>query len=156
MWAALPAGVAGVLYAYVSSFVQPNVFDFGLVTLLLAAALVGGPRSIWAAPVACFILVVGPDSAAAFDKYSVLAYGLFLVVAGVGLSGGLAGVASGAARRVAPPSRSAAGREPKRPSAAADRARGARGRAPHERSSPRPSAASRPSTASTSGPSRDR
>ena len=119
VWAALPAGVAGVLYAYVSSFVQPNVFDFGLVTLLLAAALVGGPRSIWAAPVACFILVVGPDSAAAFEKYSVLAYGLFLVVAGVGLSGGLAGVASGAARRVAPPSRSApAGSQA--PSAAAD------------------------------------
>ena len=99
VWAALPAGVAGVLYAYVSSFVQPNVFDFGLVTLLLAAALVGGPRSIWAAPVACIILVVGPDSAAAFEKYSVLAYGLFLVVAGVGLSGGLAGLANGAARR---------------------------------------------------------
>ena len=33
---------------------QPNVFDFGLVTLLLAASLVGGPRSIWAAPVGMF------------------------------------------------------------------------------------------------------
>ena len=122
VWAALPAGVAGVLYAYVSSFVQPNVFDFGLVTLLLAAALVGGPRSIWAAPVACMILIVGPDSAAAFEKYSVLAYGLFLVVAGVGLSGGLAGLANGAVRRVVPAARPATPTVPVEARPRADRA----------------------------------
>ncbi|HEY5873736.1 MAG TPA: branched-chain amino acid ABC transporter ATP-binding protein/permease [Ilumatobacteraceae bacterium] len=97
--AAVPAGIAGVLYAYVAKFVQPNAYDFGLVTLLLAASLLGGTKSIWAAPVGSFLLVAGPDSTAAFERYSLLAYGVFLVVAGVGFSGGIAGLGNAALAR---------------------------------------------------------
>ena len=53
---------------------------------MLAASALGGTRSIWAAPIACAILVIGPDKVSAFNKYSVLAYGVLLMVVGVGFS----------------------------------------------------------------------
>ena len=90
--AAIPAGLAGVFYAYFTTYIQPDVFDFNLVTLVLAASALGGTMSIWAAPLACAILVIGPDKASAFDQYSVLAYGVLLMVVGVCFSGGLAGL----------------------------------------------------------------
>ncbi|HTX07806.1 MAG TPA: branched-chain amino acid ABC transporter ATP-binding protein/permease [Solirubrobacteraceae bacterium] len=99
LWSALPAGLAGAFYAYFSSYIQAGVFDFSLVTLMLAASALGGTRSIWAAPIACAILVVGPDQVAAFDKYSVLAYGVLLMVVGVGFAAGLAGVGDTALAR---------------------------------------------------------
>ena len=88
----LPAGLAGAFYAYYSTYVQADYFAFNIVTLLLAAAVVGGIRSIWAAPVAAAILIIGPEQASAFDQYSVLAYGIILMLVGVGLSGGIAGL----------------------------------------------------------------
>jgi branched-chain amino acid transport system permease protein len=90
--AAVPAGIAGVFYAYLSTYVQSNVFDFSLVTLVLAASMLGGTKSIWAAPIAAAVLVIGPEQVAAFDRYSVLAYGVLLMVVGVGFAPGLAGV----------------------------------------------------------------
>jgi branched-chain amino acid transport system permease protein len=98
--AALPAGLAGTFYAYQSTYIQANIFDFGLVTTILTASIVAGTRSIWGAPVAAAILVVGPERLGAFDKYSVLAYGLVLIVAGLGLSSGLGGLARGIGRRL--------------------------------------------------------
>jgi branched-chain amino acid transport system permease protein len=89
---AVPAGLAGVFFAYFSTYIQSNVFDFNLVTLMLAASALAGTRSIWTVPIACAILVIGPDQVSAFDKYSVLAYGVLLMVIGVGFSAGLAGV----------------------------------------------------------------
>jgi branched-chain amino acid transport system permease protein len=97
---AIPAGLAGVFYAYFSTYVQADIFDFGLVTLMLAASALGGTMSIWAAPLACAILVIGPDQVSAFNKYSVLAYGVLLMVVGVGFASGLAGVGPVLARRL--------------------------------------------------------
>jgi branched-chain amino acid transport system permease protein len=105
---AVPAGLAGVFFAYFSTYIQSNVFDFNLVTLMLAASALAGTRSIWTVPIACAILVIGPDKVSAFDKYSVLAYGVLLMVVGVGFSSGLAGVGTalqrrlGGSRRLAP------------------------------------------------------
>jgi branched-chain amino acid transport system permease protein len=98
--AALPAGLAGTFYAYQSTYIQANIFDFGLVTTVLTASIVAGTRSIWGAPVAAAILVIGPERLGAFDKYSVLAYGLVLIVAGLGLSSGLGGLARSIGRRL--------------------------------------------------------
>ena len=97
----LPAGLAGALYAYYSTYVQADAFAFNLVTMLLAASIIGGVTSIWAAPVAAAILVIGPEQTAAFEEYSVLAYGVVLMLTGVGLAGGLAGLATGLSARVA-------------------------------------------------------
>ncbi|MBS1883307.1 MAG: branched-chain amino acid ABC transporter ATP-binding protein/permease [Actinobacteria bacterium] len=90
--AGLPAGLAGALYAYYATFVQADIFGFSLVTLLLAASIIGGVNSMWAAPLAAAILVIGPEQASSFNKYSVLVYGIILMLAGAGFSIGLAGV----------------------------------------------------------------
>ena len=97
--ASLPAGVAGALYAYYSTFVQPDFFSFDVATLLIAVSVVGGITSIWGAPLAAAVLVIGPERASAFQKYSVLAYGVILMLAGVGLAGGLAGLGRTLLRR---------------------------------------------------------
>jgi branched-chain amino acid transport system permease protein len=100
--AALPAGLAGVLYAYYSSYIQADVFDFNLVTLMIAAAAIAGTQSLWGAPIAAAILVIGPDQVSAFNKYSLLAYGILLVVFGVLFATGLSGTGKRILRRYAP------------------------------------------------------
>lgn len=90
---ALPAGIAGVLYTYLVGFISPESFTMTLTIALLAATVLGGADSVWGAPVGAAILVLGPLQAASFEKYSVAAYGVFLVVVGVALSAGLAGMA---------------------------------------------------------------
>jgi branched-chain amino acid transport system permease protein len=100
--AALPAGLAGVLYAYYSSYIQAGVFDFNLVTLMIAASAIAGTQSLWGAPVAAAILVIGPDQVSVFNKYSLLAYGILLVAFGVLFGAGLSGAGKRLLRRYAP------------------------------------------------------
>ena len=100
--AALPAGLAGVLYAYFSTYIQASVFDFSLVTIILAASAIAGTKSIWAAPIATALLVIGPDQVSVFHTYSVLAFGLLLIVFSVLFATGLAGAGQSSMRRFAP------------------------------------------------------
>lgn len=100
--AALPAGLAGVLYAYVSTYIQADVFDFNLVTIIIAASAIAGTKSIWAAPVATALIVIGPEQVSVFNTYSVLAFGLLLIVFSVLFSTGLAGAGKAGLRRFAP------------------------------------------------------
>ncbi|MFC5751325.1 ATP-binding cassette domain-containing protein [Actinomadura rugatobispora] len=90
---ALPAGLAGVLYTYLTGFVSPEAFTLHMLIALLAATVVGGAASVWGAPVGAAILVLGPLQLKSFEEYSTLAYGVFLVVIGTAFSGGLAGLA---------------------------------------------------------------
>ncbi|MGH1561587.1 branched-chain amino acid ABC transporter ATP-binding protein/permease [Mumia sp. DW29H23] len=90
---ALPAGIAGVFYTYMAGFISPESFTMTLTIALLAATVLGGADSVWGAPVGAAILVLGPLQAASFERYSVAAYGVFLIVVGVAFSAGLAGIA---------------------------------------------------------------
>ncbi|RAY11920.1 branched-chain amino acid ABC transporter substrate-binding protein [Actinomadura craniellae] len=99
---ALPAGLAGVLYTYLTGFVSPEAFTLHLLIALLAATVVGGAASVWGAPVGAAILVLGPLQLKSFEEYSTLAYGVFLVVIGTAFSGGLAGLARKLRDRVLP------------------------------------------------------
>ncbi|KAA1423047.1 branched-chain amino acid ABC transporter ATP-binding protein/permease [Mumia zhuanghuii] len=90
---ALPAGIAGVFYTYMAGFISPESFTMTLTIALLAATVLGGADSVWGAPVGAAILVLGPLQAASFERYSVAAYGVFLIVVGIALSAGLAGIA---------------------------------------------------------------
>ncbi|WP_173160136.1 ABC transporter permease subunit [Phytohabitans suffuscus] len=91
---ALPAGLAGVLFAYNIGIVDPTSFSLHIVMSLFAASIVGGARSIWGAPVGAFLLVAGPMQAQSFASYSTIAYGVFLIAVGVFIPGGLAGIGS--------------------------------------------------------------
>ena len=97
---ALPAGVAGVLYTYLTGFLSPDAFTFDVLIAILAATVVGGARSVWGAPVGAAILVLGPLQASSFQQYSTAVYGAFLVLVGALFSGGLAGLAHKLMRRL--------------------------------------------------------
>ncbi|OLT38387.1 hypothetical protein BJF79_27060 [Actinomadura sp. CNU-125] len=90
---ALPAGLAGVLYTYLTGYLSPDAFTLHTLIALLAATVVGGAASVWGAPVGAAILVLGPLQLKSFEEYSTLAYGVFLVLIGTAFSGGLAGLA---------------------------------------------------------------
>ena len=109
---ALPAGLAGVLYTYLTGFVSPDAFTLHLLIALLAATVVGGAASVWGAPVGAAILVLGPLQLKSFEEYSTLAYGVFLIVIGTAFSGGLAGLARKLRARLLPDGEAAAMAEP--------------------------------------------
>lgn len=89
----MPAGTAGAIYVFLNGYISPEAFTLQLMIAFLAASVVGGSASIWGAPVGAAILVLGPEQSAEFETYSLLVFGLFLIVAGVLFSNGLAGVA---------------------------------------------------------------
>lgn len=103
---ALPAGIAGALFTYLTGFVSPDSFTIDVLIAVLAATVVGGADSVWGAPLGAALLVLGPLQASSFQEYSIAAYGVFLLVVGVLFSGGIVGLVRAAARRL---SRRAAG-----------------------------------------------
>src|SRR5690606_15480458 len=46
---AVPAGLAGALYAYHDGYIAPSVFTFQLGFVVLAASIVGGAQSVYGA-----------------------------------------------------------------------------------------------------------
>ncbi|WP_072802205.1 branched-chain amino acid ABC transporter ATP-binding protein/permease [Rhodococcoides yunnanense] len=104
----LPAGAAGCLMAQLNGFVSPDTFTLSLAIAVLAGSVVGGVSSVYGAPLGALILVLGPLQASAFDRYSLLVYGVFLLLVGVLFASGLAGVlrlgTGKLLRRVAPAS----------------------------------------------------
>jgi branched-chain amino acid transport system permease protein len=89
---AIPAGIAGGLLAYLDNFIGPNSFDFFTTISFLAASILGGQRTVYGAIVGTVILQeVGPLHTSFFQQYAMAVYGVFLVVGGILLSGGLGG-----------------------------------------------------------------
>lgn len=97
---ALPAGLAGVLYTYLTGFLSPDAFVLTVLFAILAATVVGGADSIWGAPIGAALLVLGPLQATSFEKYSTAVYGVFLIVVGGLFAAGLAGLVRTARNRI--------------------------------------------------------
>ncbi len=89
---AIPAGIAGVLFAFLSSYISPSSFAFALAFTILTASVVGGSQSIYGALFGAAVLQLGPERIASFQNYSLIVYGAFLVVAGLVFSEGVAGL----------------------------------------------------------------
>jgi branched-chain amino acid transport system permease protein len=89
---AIPAGIAGVLFAFLSAYISPSSFAFALAFTILTASVVGGSQSIYGAIFGAAILQLGPERIASFQNYSLIVYGAFLVVAGLVFSDGIAGL----------------------------------------------------------------
>ena len=98
---ALPAGIAGCLYGYLTLVLEPSTFGLNLGIGVVAASLFGGPESVYGVFFGAAVLQLGPEKSAAFASYSPVIYGLFLVVAAVLLRGGIAGLGKNGLRRVA-------------------------------------------------------
>jgi branched-chain amino acid transport system permease protein len=91
---AVPAGLAGTLFANLDHYISPAAFDFSLAVTILAASILGGSTSVYGAVVGAAIMQFGPMESTSFQKYALVAYGAFLVIGGVLLAQGLSGIAN--------------------------------------------------------------
>lgn len=89
---AVPAGLAGVLFANVDRYVSGEAFAFAFATSVLAASILGGSASIYGALIGAAILQFAANSSRDFQEYSLVFTGIFLIVGGVFLTGGIAGL----------------------------------------------------------------
>ena len=99
---AIPAGVAGVLFAFLSGYISPSSFSLGFAFTVLTASIVGGSQSVYGAIFGAAVLQLGPERIASFQSYSLIIFGAFLVVAGLVFSEGAAGLVRMLSRRIAP------------------------------------------------------
>jgi branched-chain amino acid transport system permease protein len=100
---AVPAGMAGAMLAYLDQFLVPQQFDFSLAIAVLAATVLGGRTSVYGAVIGAAILELGPLRAGSFENYATIIYGLFLLLGGVLLAGGIVGLVRRGVRRLVPP-----------------------------------------------------
>jgi branched-chain amino acid transport system permease protein len=89
---AIPAGIAGCLFAYLDNYIAPQSFGFPAAVAFLGASILGGSQSLYGAILGSALIQLGPLRSTAFQKYSLIAYGLFLVFGGIFFSGGFTGL----------------------------------------------------------------
>jgi branched-chain amino acid transport system permease protein len=95
----LPAGLGGGLVVCLDHFIAPTTFTLNLGVLIIAASVLGGSESIYGAFFGVAVIRLGTWQVTTFEKYSLVAYGLFLVIGGVFFSQGIAGLAERRASR---------------------------------------------------------
>lgn len=77
---ALWAGLAGVMYAAKTTYVNPGKFSVWESILVLASVVLGGMGSIPGVIIAALVLALLPEYLRAFSEYRMLIYGLSMVV----------------------------------------------------------------------------
>jgi branched-chain amino acid transport system permease protein len=97
---AIPAGLAGALFANLEQYISPDAFNFTLATSVLAASILGGSASVYGAAIGAAIMQWGPNNSTAFQQYSLIFYGAFLIIGGVLLRGGIARLGRDLMRRL--------------------------------------------------------
>ncbi|MFI0408022.1 ATP-binding cassette domain-containing protein [Actinomadura sp. 3N508] len=90
---AIPACLAGVMFAWLDGFIAPETFTFTMALSILAASIVGGSTSIYGALAGAAIVQMGQQSFSSFQEWQLIIYGVFLLVAGILLADGLTGLA---------------------------------------------------------------
>lgn len=96
----VPAAMAGTLFAFLDGYVAPESFGVAAAVSILAASILGGPRSVYGIFVGVALMVVGPMQTTVVGDYAFVVYGIFLVVAGVALRQGITGLAAPLLARV--------------------------------------------------------
>jgi branched-chain amino acid transport system permease protein len=97
--ASIPAAVAGVLFAYVSSFVSPDQFGVNQTIAIFSAVILGGNGSIWGPLAGTAFLQLLPFQTELFARYALVIYGVLLASVAVLLPGGLSPIARRLLRR---------------------------------------------------------
>lgn len=87
---ALPAGAAGCMLAYQNGYIAPSSFTFTLAGAILAASIIGGADSIYGSLLGAAIMTMLPLWFSGFGQFSLIIYGLCLVVGGLYFRGGVA------------------------------------------------------------------
>jgi branched-chain amino acid transport system permease protein len=89
---ALPAGVAGALFGFLSQVLSPSSFGLEMAIGIIAASVLSGVEAIYAVVIGAAILQLGPEKSLDFAQYAAIVYGLFLIVAAVMLKRGISGI----------------------------------------------------------------
>jgi branched-chain amino acid transport system permease protein len=97
---AIPAGMAGCLFGFISLVVTPSSFGLSLAIGIVAGSLLGGIESGYGVFIAAAVLQLGPQSSLSFAQYAPVAYGVFLITAAVVFRNGLAGLGKTLALRL--------------------------------------------------------
>lgn len=97
-YAGATAALAGMLFAYNSSYLAASAFDPALSVTFLALVVVGGVRSVAGVVLGTFIVVWLPSQLQATAELSVIIFGLALIVALIISEEGLIGAARNAWR----------------------------------------------------------
>lgn len=90
--AAAVSGVAGGLYGFYLSVVDPTIFGFYFTQAMLVMVVVGGRGSFWGVTVAAVVLSVAPEALRWANEWRLIAYGVVLVVVALTMPGGFAGL----------------------------------------------------------------
>ncbi len=96
----IPAGLAGALLANLDLYLSPETFGFHLATGALAASILGGSVSVYGALFGAAIVQFSNDQSTVFAEYNLVFYGAFLLIGGVLLRGGVAGLMRTVIRRL--------------------------------------------------------
>jgi branched-chain amino acid transport system permease protein len=96
----LPAAMAGTFFAYLDGFVAPESFGIDYAIIILAASILGGARSVYGVFIGAALLQLGPLQTGIFGDYAFVAYGAFLLIAGVTLQRGIVGLVEDLAERI--------------------------------------------------------
>lgn len=97
---AVPAGIAGALYANLDRFLGLESFGVLLAIYVLAASIVAGTRSIYAIFVGAAIIQGILMASAELTDFAELAFGTLLVLGGLVFGGGISALLAVMARRV--------------------------------------------------------
>jgi len=89
--AAVLAGLAGGLYAFHLSVVDPSVFDFTFTEAMLIMVIVGGPGCFWAVVASSVVFTVLPEWLRIADQVRYVLYGGLLVAAMLAMPKGIGG-----------------------------------------------------------------
>ena len=96
------AGVAGALYAGMIHYVSPDTYSLAIMFLLLAMVIIGGRDNIYGAALGAVLLIYVRQRFVSLQEYQHIGYGALIVMMVVFAPSGLAGLATGVWRRVAP------------------------------------------------------
>ncbi len=96
---AVPAAIAGALFANLDRYVASGTFGFTLAITILAASILGGSTSVYGAVIGAGILQIVSFESSSFQQDALVFYGGVLLIAGVLLANGLSGVSRKAWRR---------------------------------------------------------
>jgi branched-chain amino acid transport system permease protein len=83
------AGVSGAIYSHINVFLQPAQFGFTMTTLILAAVIVGGSRSLLGPSIGLVILYLGPRLFANIEGIADIVYGVIVLVSVLLFRGGV-------------------------------------------------------------------
>ncbi|MCW2672654.1 MAG: amino acid transporter, ATP-binding [Frankiales bacterium] len=96
----IPAAVAGLLFAHLDSFIAPASFGFSFAVALIAGSVIGGARSVYGALAGALFLQIGPLISSSFQGYSLIVFGVLLLVGALLTPNGVAGLANSGMRLV--------------------------------------------------------